>query len=58
MKYVYTSVCPPVREIIHSLMVVDYLLIQKDKPLYNYYKLDGGSKSLNTKSFPILAFIG
>ena len=31
-------VCPPVQEIIHSLKLVDYLLIQVDKPLYNYYK--------------------
>ena len=29
-------VCPPVREIIHSLKLLDYLLIQPDKPWYNY----------------------
>ena len=27
--------CPPVREIIHSLKLVDYLHVQADKPLYN-----------------------
>ena len=32
-------VCPPVREIIHSLKLVDYLLVQADKQWYNYYKL-------------------
>ena len=30
-------VCPPVREIIHSLKLVDYLHVQADKPWYNYY---------------------
>ena len=30
-------VCLPVREIIHSLELMDYLLIQVDKPWYNYY---------------------
>ena len=37
IKKTYTMVCPPVREIIHSLKLVDYLLIQADKPWYNYY---------------------
>ena len=51
MKYlmvcnVYTDVggikqlyhdCPPVRKIIHSLKLVDYLHIQVDNPWYNYY---------------------
>ena len=32
----YTLVCPPVQEIIHSLKLMDYLLVQADKPLYNY----------------------
>ena len=31
----YTRVCPPVQEIIHSLKLVDYLHIQADKPWYN-----------------------
>ena len=30
-------VCAPVREIIHSLKLVDYLLVKADKPWYNYY---------------------
>ena len=30
-------VYPPVRKIIHSLKLVDYLHVQADKPLYNYY---------------------
>ena len=30
-------VCPPVRKIIHSLELVDYLLVQVDKTWYNYY---------------------
>ena len=33
----HTMVCPPVREIIHSLLIVDYLLLQADKPWYNCY---------------------
>ena len=27
--------CPPVREIIHSLKLADYLLVQANKPWYN-----------------------
>ena len=30
-------VCPPVRKIIHSLKLVDYLNVQADKTWYNYY---------------------
>ena len=30
-------VCPPVRKIIHSLKLVDYLHVQGDNPWYNYY---------------------
>ena len=29
--------CPPVRKIIHSLKLVDYLNVQADNPWYNYY---------------------
>ena len=29
-------VCPPVRKIIHSLKLVDYLHVQADNPWYNY----------------------
>ena len=36
MKMLY-HVCPPVRKIIHSLKLMDYLHIQVDKPWYNYY---------------------
>ena len=31
------NVCPPVRKIIHSLKLVDYLHVQADNPWYNYY---------------------
>ena len=34
IKLVY-HVCPPVRKIIHSLKLVDYLHVQADKPWYN-----------------------
>ena len=30
-------VSPPVREIIHSLKLVEYLYVQADNPRYNYY---------------------
>ena len=30
-------VCPPVRKIIHSLKLVDYLHVQADNPWYKYY---------------------
>ena len=36
IKYLY-HVCPPVRKIIHSLKLVDYLHVQTDNPWYNYY---------------------
>ena len=32
----YTMDCLPVRKIIHSLKLVDYLHIQADNPWYNY----------------------
>ena len=35
IKYLY-HVCPPVRKIIHSLKLVDYLHVQADNPWYNY----------------------
>ena len=35
MKYFY-HVCPPVRRIIHSLKLVDYLHVQADKITYDY----------------------
>ena len=34
IKYLY-HVCPPVRKIIHSLKLVDYLHVQADNPWYN-----------------------
>ena len=34
----YTMICPPVREIIHSLKLADYLIDQADKPWYNSHK--------------------
>ena len=33
----YTMVCLPVWELIHSLKLVDYVLLRGDKPWYNYY---------------------
>ena len=33
----YTMGRPPVRKIIHSLKLVDYLHVQADNPWYNYY---------------------
>ena len=36
IKLLY-HVCSPVRKIIHSLKLVDYLHIQADNPWYNYY---------------------
>ena len=36
IKQLY-HVCPPVREIIHSLKLVDYLHVQADNPWYNHY---------------------
>ena len=36
IKWLY-HVCPPVRKIIHSLKLVDYLHVQADNPWYNYY---------------------
>ena len=36
VKNGYTAVCPRVREIIHSLKLVDFLLVQADKPWHNY----------------------
>ena len=36
MKWLY-HVCPPVRKIIHSLKLADYLHVQADNPWYNYY---------------------
>ena len=38
-KKLFYHGCPPVRKIIHSLKLVDYLHIQVDKPWYNYYLL-------------------
>ena len=35
IKYLY-HVCPPVRKIIHSLKLVDYLHVQAINPWYNY----------------------
>ena len=36
IRYLY-HVCPPVRKIILSLKLVDYLHVQVDNPWYNYY---------------------
>ena len=35
IKYLY-HVCPPVRKIIHSLKLMDYLHVQAYNPWYNY----------------------
>ena len=34
---IVTTVGPPVRELIHSLKLVDFLHVQADKPWYNFY---------------------
>ena len=39
IKYLY-HVCPPVRKIINSLKLVDYLHVQADNPWYNYYLIE------------------
>ena len=36
IKYLYHD-CPPVRKIIDSLKLVDYLHVQVDKPRYDYF---------------------
>ena len=36
IKQLY-HVCPPVRKIIHSLKLADFLHVQADNPWYNYY---------------------
>ena len=36
IKQLY-HVCPPVRKIIHSLKLVDYIHVPADNPWYNYY---------------------
>ena len=36
IKLLY-HVCPPIRKIIHSLKLVDFLHVQADNPWYNYY---------------------
>ena len=33
----YTMVCLPAWEITHLLKLMNYLLVQADKPWYNYY---------------------
>ena len=43
IKWLY-YVCPPVRKIIHSLKLVDYLHVQVDNPWYSYYILGVGAK--------------
>ena len=46
-------VCPPVRKIMHSLKLVDYLHVQADNPWYNYYvnSISTGSALIaNTKA--------
>ena len=43
IKQLY-HVCPPVRKIIHSLRLVDYLHVQADNPWYNYYMTDEAMK--------------
>ena len=37
VKIVILCMCPPVRKIIDSLKLVDYLHVQANKPWYNYY---------------------
>ena len=47
--------CPPVRKIIHSLKLVDYLHVQADNPWYNYNifvyeSTDGSDESVHPKT--------
>ena len=49
-KYPLFTTCPTIRKIIHSLKLVDYLHVQADNPLYNYYV------SLNPYTFTRLAY--
>ena len=50
-------VCPPVRKIIHSLKLVDYLHVQADNPWYNYYlsRRHGNHKPSSDSIFPLNA---
>ena len=38
-------VCPPVRKIVHSLKLADYLYVQADNPWYNYFLVRMSSQS-------------
>ena len=40
VKNSYTMGCPPAWEITHLLKLIDYLLVQADKPWYNYCFVD------------------
>ena len=42
IKYLY-HVCPPVRKIILSLKLVNYLHVLADNPWYNYYMFGSGA---------------
>ena len=42
-------VCPPVRKIIYSLKLVDYLHVQADNPWYNHYLVDAYTLGINVK---------
>ena len=50
IKQLY-HVCPPVRKIIHSLKLVDYLHVQVDNPWYNYY-ITAGKKGAHRPCKP------
>ena len=49
MKQLY-HVCPPVRKIIHSLKLVDYLHVQADNSWYTYFLINTTNKSERTFS--------
>ena len=51
-------VCPAVQEIIHSLKLVDYLLIQVDKLLYNIMDRSGEVSVLCNKVFRYITDLG
>ena len=41
-------VCPPIRKIIQSLKLVDYLHVQEDNPWYKYYLIDSKFREKKT----------
>ena len=53
-----TMVCPPVRKIIHSLKLVDYLHVQADNPWYNFYVLVCNLRDMGLTKFVQMMILG